>query len=135
MTGRILDGLRKICLALPGAEETVSFGHPTFRAAGKTFCVLDEYKGEMAIAVKVGVAAQGIFLEDVRFYVTPYIGKHGWVSLRVPVTETAAKLNWEEIGELARSSYGLIAANAGSKSAGRSSSKSAAKPLSRPRAR
>ena len=99
----MVERLRKICLALPGASETVTFGHPTFQVAGKTFCALDVYKGETAIAVKVGKAMQGVFLDDVRFYKTPYIGKHGWVSLKV-----AGKLNWKEIAELAKGSYQLV---------------------------
>ncbi len=42
---------------MPEAEETTSFGHPTFRVGKKTFAVLDEY-----------------------------IGKHGWTSLRLDGT-------------------------------------------------
>jgi predicted DNA-binding protein (MmcQ/YjbR family) len=103
MSTRIEDRLRKICLTLPRTDETVTFSHPTFRVAGKTFCVLDVYKGETAIAVKVGKAAQGIFLEDPRFYRTPYIGQHGWISLRVQ-----GRLNWEEVEELVKGSYGLM---------------------------
>jgi predicted DNA-binding protein (MmcQ/YjbR family) len=99
----MVEKLRKICMTLPNAEETISFGHPTFKIQGKTFCVLDEYKGETAIAVKVGIAAQGVFLEDPRFYRTPHIGKHGWVSLR-----TTGRLNWKEIAELVKGSYQLV---------------------------
>src|SRR5579884_1620137 len=39
---KILFKLREICLALPGASETVTFGHPTFQAGKmKTFAVLE----------------------------------------------------------------------------------------------
>ena len=99
----MVERLRKICLALPGATETVTFGHPTFQVAGKTFCVLDVYKGETAIAINVGRTIQGVFLNDPRFYMTPYTGKHGWVSLR-----TDSKLNWNEIAELAKGSYQIV---------------------------
>jgi len=101
---KILRRLRKICLALPEAEETVSFGHPTFRVNGKTFCVFEEYKGELGICVKVELELQGIFLDDPRFFRTPYIGKHGWVTLRV----YAARLKWSEVGELVKGSYLLV---------------------------
>jgi predicted DNA-binding protein (MmcQ/YjbR family) len=102
----ILKKLRKVCLALPAAEETVSFGHPTFRArGGKIFAVLETYKGELGICVNVGKLMQGIFLDDSRFFRTPYIGQHGWVTLRV----YAARLNWTEIGELVKGSYLLAA--------------------------
>jgi predicted DNA-binding protein (MmcQ/YjbR family) len=100
----ILARLRKICLALGGAEEAVTFGHPTFRVNGKTFCVLEEYKGELGICVKVEKELQGIFLDDPRFFRTPYVGKHGWVTLRV----YAARLNWSEVNDLVKGSYLLM---------------------------
>jgi predicted DNA-binding protein (MmcQ/YjbR family) len=46
-----------------------------------------------------------MFLDDSRFFRTPYIGRHGWVTLRV----YAAKLNWNEIRELVKGSYDLVA--------------------------
>jgi predicted DNA-binding protein (MmcQ/YjbR family) len=102
----ILKRLRKACLALPDAEEAVSHGHPTFRVrGGKIFAVLETYKGELGICVNVGKLMQGIFLDDPRFFRTPYIGHHGWVTLRV----YAAPLNWREIAELAKGSYLLVA--------------------------
>jgi predicted DNA-binding protein (MmcQ/YjbR family) len=101
---RVLTELRRGCLALPGATETLTFGHPTFQVAGRTFAVLEEYKGELSICVKVGTALQGVFLADARFYKTPYIGKHGWVSLKV----YAAPLDWTEIRQLVKASYESI---------------------------
>jgi predicted DNA-binding protein (MmcQ/YjbR family) len=101
----VLQKLRAICLRLPAATEGVTFGHPTFRIEGKMFAVLEEYKGELGICVKVGTLLQGVFLDDPRFFRTPYIGKHGWVTLRVH----AARLNWSEIRELVKGSYELVA--------------------------
>jgi predicted DNA-binding protein (MmcQ/YjbR family) len=103
---QILTRLREICLKLPGARETVTFGHPTFQVRGKTFLVLETYKGELGVCVKVEKELQGIFLEDQRFFRTPYIGKHGWITLKV----YAARLNWTELKALARGSYLLISA-------------------------
>jgi predicted DNA-binding protein (MmcQ/YjbR family) len=98
----ILKQLRRVCLKLTDAEETVSFGHPTFRVrGGKIFAVLEEFKGELGICVNVGKLMQRIFLDDPRFFRTPYIGKHGWVTLRV----YAARLNWNEIRELVKGSH------------------------------
>ena len=100
---KILAKLREICLALPKSSETVTFGHPTFQVGTKTFSVLETYKGELSICVKVGKKMQPIFLEDPRFYRTPYVGQHGWVSLRAKT-----RLDWDEIGELVRGSYQLV---------------------------
>jgi predicted DNA-binding protein (MmcQ/YjbR family) len=103
---QILERLRKICRDLVEATETVTFGHPTFQVNGKTFSVLEEYKSELGICVKVEKELQAIFLDDPRFLRTPYIGKHGWVTLKV----YAAPLNWTEIKALVRGSYRLVAA-------------------------
>ena len=102
----VLKKLRKISLALPNTEETVSHGHPTFRVrGGKTFAVLETWKGELGICVNVGKLMQGMFLDDPRFFRTPYVGHHGWVTLRV----NAAPLNWIEIRELVKGSCMLAA--------------------------
>ena len=101
----LLTRLRKICSQLPDVEETVTFGHPTFKVAGKTFAVFEEYKSELGLALKVEKELQPIFLKDPRFYLTPYIGKHGWVTLRM----NAKPLDWTEVREMLRGSYRLIA--------------------------
>ena len=117
----ILKRLRKIRGGLPDTTETFTFGHPNFRVGNKIFAVLEEYKGELGICVKVGTLLQGIFLDDPRFFRTPYIGKHGWVTLRVH----AAPLNWTEIRGLVKGSYQIVAAKkALKKGRGRSQSKS-----------
>src|SRR5882724_8989691 len=102
---RVLQGLRKVCLGFPETVETLSFGHPTFHVVKKPFCVLEEYKGELSVCAKVGKQMQGVFLQDSRFYMTPYCGKHGWVSLRVG----SGRLSWKEIGELCHESYRQVA--------------------------
>jgi predicted DNA-binding protein (MmcQ/YjbR family) len=101
----VLKKLRKVCLSLPEATETVTWRHPTFQVDGKTFSVLEEYKGELGVCVKVEKELQDIFLKDNRFFRTPYIGKQGWVTLRVH----SAKLNWKEIRDLLAGSYRLVA--------------------------
>ena len=102
---KILAKLRELCLALPKSSETITFGHPTFQVGTKTFAVLETYKGELSICVKVGKKMQPIFLEDPRFYRTPYVGQHGWVSLRANT-----KLNWKEIAQLLSGSHELVGA-------------------------
>jgi hypothetical protein len=46
----------------------MTFGHPTFRVEKKMFAVLEEYKGELGICLKVGTLLQGVFLDDSRFF-------------------------------------------------------------------
>ena len=101
----LLTRLRKLCSQLPDSTETVSFGHPTFQIGGKTFAVFEQYKSEFGLALKVEKELQQVFLKDPRFYFTPYIGKHGWVTLRM---ETKP-LDWKEVRGMLRGSYRLIA--------------------------
>lgn len=101
----VLERVRALCLALPEATETRTFGNPAFQVTGKSFCVLETYRGEFSISVKVGKSLQRQFLADTRFYRTPYIGRYGWVSLRVD----AAPLNWTEVQDLIDGSYRQIA--------------------------
>ncbi len=96
--------MRKICLSLSGTEEKISHGHPTFATKKGTFAVLEVYRGELSIFVKVGLDVQGAFLVDPRYYLTPYTGRLGWVSLRVH----AAPLDWKEVTGLLKGSHQLI---------------------------
>jgi predicted DNA-binding protein (MmcQ/YjbR family) len=100
----LLTKLRKICSQLPDVTETVSFGHPTFQVAGKTFAVFEQYKGELGLALKVEKEVQDIFLKDPRFYLTPYIGKKGWVTLRMQ----GMPVDWEDVREMVKGSHRLL---------------------------
>jgi len=100
----MIDKLRKICLGLPEVTETVNFGHPFFRFKTKPFCVFHGTADEPAIAFKVMKSEQDIFLEDPRFFKTPYMHHNGWVSLHAN-----GKLDWKEITELVKGSYELTA--------------------------
>lgn len=104
----ILARLKKVCLALPGTKLTYIWDHPHFRVRGKIFVSFCKYKGEWGITLKVGEVMQGVFLNDARFFRAPYVGKYGWVTLRVD----AAPLNWTEIRELVKGSYLSVAATA-----------------------
>lgn len=72
----------------------------------KAFAALERSKGELSVTFKVGKAMQSIVLDDPRFFKTPYVGRHGWVSLRVN-----GLLDWKEIAELAKGSYQLVTGN------------------------
>jgi predicted DNA-binding protein (MmcQ/YjbR family) len=104
---KVLTRLRKLCLALPEAYETTSFGHPTFRAGRtgkKTFAVFENYRGEDTICVKATLEDQALLVLDPRFFVAPYVGKHGWTSMR-----TAGTFDWREVEDLVLESYRLVA--------------------------
>lgn len=100
----ILEKLRKICRALPGAEEYTSFGHPGWRVGKVGFAFYEVYQGELCIVFKAELPAQQALVASARFFVAPYIGKHGWTSLR-----GSTKLDWGEIADLVAESRRLVA--------------------------
>ncbi|HEU0119095.1 MAG TPA: MmcQ/YjbR family DNA-binding protein [Bryobacteraceae bacterium] len=101
---RYLDRFRQIAFSLPEVIESESFGHPWFRIGGgkgKMVSVFGFHEGHWTISFKAGKTEQGIFLQDPRFFKTPYIGQHGWVTLKLP----HVKPGWEEVAELLKMSY------------------------------
>lgn len=104
MASTLLTRIRKLALALPETDEASPFGDPWFRVQTKMFVCFTTNNEEPAIVVKVGKENLGIFLNDPRFYESPYIGRHGWVGLRLN-----DKPDWREVEALIRDSYNRVA--------------------------
>ncbi len=96
--------LRAICLELPETDEVATFGNPTFRAGKKTFAVLEAYRGGLTLALKAAPFDHDALLHDPRFFATPYVGQHGWVSLRM-----SGAIDWGEVEDLVVASYRTVA--------------------------
>lgn len=100
-----LADLRRVCLALPEAEEKESWGRPTFRA-GKIFAVFSGVEGRpWGVIFKPAPDEREALVADRRFYLPPYYGPGGWLALDLD----AAEVDWTEVSELAESSYRQIA--------------------------
>ncbi len=106
MGAREIERLRKICLALPGANERLSHGEPTwFAGKGKSFASLDNHHhGADHLSVWLpqppGVQQQLIELDPQRFFRPPYVGGAGWVAV---VLDT--KPDWKLIEKLVREAF------------------------------
>jgi predicted DNA-binding protein (MmcQ/YjbR family) len=100
----LLTRLRRICLGLPEARETVKWGHPTFEAGKKIFAVLDCYEGRPCIAFRAPGEKLEALLADERFFAAPYAAKHGWICLRAE-----GRIDWAEVEKLLHDSYRLVA--------------------------
>ena len=61
-----LARLRAICRRLPQVSETMSWGHPNFRVAERTFCVLEPYRGQLTLVVKPDATHRSELLQDER---------------------------------------------------------------------
>ncbi|XEC94281.1 MmcQ/YjbR family DNA-binding protein [Paenibacillus tarimensis] len=95
---KMLKQVRHICEPLPEVEEIIDgFGHTTFKVRGKSFVIMGEHEGA-GISLKSDLETQEILLQQGPFYKTPYIGHHGWVSIRHPQ-------DWDMLGELIKEAY------------------------------
>lgn len=83
-----LARLRKICHALPGSEEKIAWGAPTFRVHGKLFAMFaNNHHGDGRIAVwcnaPEGAQADLVAADPKHFFIPPYVGVGGWVGVRL----------------------------------------------------
>src|SRR5579883_2833752 len=103
---RSLARLRRICLALPEAEERETWDQATFRVRDKIFCMHIADDEEPALWCKAPPGSQTILVgaDPRRFFVPPYVGHKGWVGMRLDST-----VDWGEVAELVKRSYRMTA--------------------------
>ncbi|HKS81816.1 MAG TPA: MmcQ/YjbR family DNA-binding protein [Candidatus Acidoferrales bacterium] len=99
-----------IALALPSAARKIHGDHAAFLVRKKPFAYfLNNHHGDgiISIAGKVlpGDNSALAAAQPKRFYLPAYIGPRGWVALRLD----RGKIDWEEVAELLRTSYLLLA--------------------------
>lgn len=80
----LVDAVRKLAMRLPEVNEQVdAFGHTSFRVNDKPFAMLGEGGLEgPSLSLKTLKLTQETLVQQDRFYKTPYIGQHGWTSIR-----------------------------------------------------
>ena len=105
-----LDRVTRICKSLPEAIFELAGKHASYQVRQKTFAYyLNDHHGDgiIAVACKVlqGDNAALIAAQPKKFYMPAYIGPRGWVGLRLDIPG----VDWEEVAELIRGSYKLIA--------------------------
>ncbi|HEY2421324.1 MAG TPA: MmcQ/YjbR family DNA-binding protein [Neobacillus sp.] len=100
-TASMLENVRNICLALPEAVEHIDgFGHNTFKINGKSFVISGESENGFRLSFKSDRETQELLLLKERFFKSPYIGHHGWVSIQNPDME-----DWDELTDLFQEAY------------------------------
>ena len=100
-TAVLLENVRKICLVLPEAVEHIDgFGHNTFKINRKSFVISGESEKGFSLSFKSDRETQELSLQKESFFKTPYIGRHGWVSIQNPDME-----DWDELISLIQEGY------------------------------
>ena len=106
---RIIERLRRICLALPEATEKEAWSEPTWRVKGKMFAQMDDYhhgSPHCAVWLPSSIEAQEALIaaDPKRFFRPAYVGHKGWVGV---VLDTGP--DWAVVAELVRDAYQRIA--------------------------
>ena len=105
-----VERLRRLCLALPGAEERASHGAPAwFAGKGRSFAALDDHHhGAEHLSVwlpaPLGVQEALVAQAPHRYFRPPYVGGRGWVGA---ILDGAP--DWAAIAGLVREAYLLVA--------------------------
>jgi len=104
------DRVRKLCLSLPETHETLSHGAPTFWAGKRVFVMFaDNHHGDGCYALLCNAAegAQEILVgsDPDNFYIPPYVGKGGWIGLRLDKTA-----KWETVASIVKDAHSVTLA-------------------------
>ena len=105
-----LAHIRQICLALPGTNERLSHGAPTFFVRDRKAFVMfmDNHHGDgrLAIWCHAPHGMQGALVEQEpeRFFVPPYVGHRGWVGVRLE-----RDVDWDQVAEMIEDAYRMVA--------------------------
>ena len=97
MPGPVVETVRRLCLALPGATEKVTHGSPGF-FAGRQFVMLwpdghhDHRFPHLWCAAAPGTQEGLVSLRPERFFRPPYVGGRGWVGVRLDRRPSLAEL-------------------------------------------
>jgi len=100
---KLLDRIRKICLALPGAAEAIKWGHPNWTVGGKLFAGFGKENGVLTVGLKTTPLRQAELVAQGPYLVAPYVGRFGWVSLPL-----GRRIPWRELEELLVESHRLV---------------------------
>lgn len=106
----LIDRLRQIALALPDATEKLSHGAPTFFNRVGVFAMIDDNhhrSGHTAVWLNAPGGAQETLVaaDPKHFFVPPYVGKSGWVGVRLD-----SGLGWGVVKDLVAQSHATTAA-------------------------
>ena len=109
MAEPVEEGVRRICLALPGVSERVSHGAPAF-FVGRQFVAVwpDGHHGQrfpqLWCAAPPGAQDELVSSEPDRFFRPPYVGPRGWIGVRLD-----GDLDWGELTAICREAFRTVA--------------------------
>lgn len=108
-----IDSIREYCLSFPQATEKLQWGDDLcFKIGGKIFAIVGLDNPQACFKCTPDTFAELIEREDIR--PAPYVGRYKWVML-----DRLDAVRWDELRELIRQSYEMVAAKAPKKKSGK----------------
>jgi predicted DNA-binding protein (MmcQ/YjbR family) len=106
-----VDAIREFCLAFPEATEKMQWGDDLcFKIRGKIFAIVGLDNPRLCFKCIPETFAELIEREDI--HPAPYVGRYKWVML-----DRLDAVRWDELQDLIRQSYEMVAAKAPAKKA------------------
>jgi predicted DNA-binding protein (MmcQ/YjbR family) len=100
------DAIRELCLSFPRATENLQWGDDLcFKIGGKIFAIVSLDDPRLCFKCTPETFAELIEREDI--HPAPYVGRYKWVML-----DRLDAAPWQELRELIRESYEMVAAKA-----------------------
>ncbi|MDN5899409.1 MAG: MmcQ/YjbR family DNA-binding protein [Brachybacterium sp.] len=107
----LLEQVRSLALALPGAQEKISHGRPAFFTT-KVHCYYGGsvktggqwHAHDQAVVLHLPPAETTALLQDPRCFVPAYLGPSGWIGV-----ELDERTDAQELAELIEESYRTVA--------------------------
>ena len=99
--------VRRICMSLPGTEEKLSHGEPTFFVGKKvyTMCANNHHEdGHVAVWIPAAPGVQAALIEEAPsvYFRPPYVGVSGWVGVELAGVDDA------QLGALIREAFRVV---------------------------
>jgi len=107
---RLVERVRRLCLALPDANERVSHGEPTwFAGAGKVFAMVDDHHHgaphlSLWLPAPAGAQQALVASDPGRYFRPPYVGHRGWIGVALDT-----KPDWRTVAALVEEAYRHVA--------------------------
>jgi hypothetical protein len=94
------ERFRRLCLAMPEAEEVETWGEATFRIRGRIFAMGSSEGGTVSVKASLDDQAGLVAMDPKTFSVAAYTGRFGWVRVRlaglgVEMGERIVRNAWE----------------------------------------
>jgi predicted DNA-binding protein (MmcQ/YjbR family) len=110
-----VESIRRYCLRFPQATENLQWGDDLcFKIGGKIFAIAGLDNPRLCFKCAPEIFAELIEREDI--HPAPYVGRYKWVML-----DRLDAVRWDELKELIRQSYEMVAAKVPGKKRGKGS--------------